>query len=526
MKRLLRYSVVALALAIFLITPANAYNLLGTKLDKNNAFEMYLHEDYNQLPDKYISQLAQASSDWDNIDKKVSLITLKNAKTRPSYGKLDNINAITIEADRYNQYLGQAAIWSQDGKVVEADLNINAFYNWSTDLNNANSHHFYSTVLHEMGHIVGLDHTDQSDSCMRVTLKTGESFAIGDVDRNGFKAIYSRTTTNLMPEKNSPKKTRPHLEYYSLLPTISLKNLVDCSNFIVEGQVIRRADTVTVECADGNLTKKFAVLTLRVDKVLQNEIQDENKVISIRVPVESLNEYKTGGKQLFFLLKPLTGGQFISECDFYTLPQHENSIFDITESGKYKNSSASYTKDEVKKAITEQEFTAIEFSNHQLKANYESGFLSESLYNQILENDKKYASVIEGNCGCMCTLATPVTDSKSAESYKEYLELTQNTDAEKHLKNLFENYFTNQIQAVTIVNNHHEGNVEIRLGEFENYDNLVVYSYCGVKNVYNRLDSKVSKGKDKYISFEITPTPNYIISDGTLDPKSSADSQV
>lgn len=110
MKRLLRYSVVALALAIFLITPANAYNLLGTKLDKNNAFEMYLHEDYNQLPDKYISQLAQASSDWDNIDKKVSLITLKNAKTRPSYGKLDNINAITIEADRYNQYLGQAAI--------------------------------------------------------------------------------------------------------------------------------------------------------------------------------------------------------------------------------------------------------------------------------------------------------------------------------------------------------------------------------------------------------------------------------
>lgn len=86
-----------------------------------------------------------------------------------------------------------------DGTIVEADMILNRGVNWFTDYNNpkANSVFLESVVLHEVGHLLGFNHTPIGAATMFWYTPPGISSQIGlSADEiNGVRALYGTTAT-------------------------------------------------------------------------------------------------------------------------------------------------------------------------------------------------------------------------------------------------------------------------------------------------------------------------------------------
>jgi len=84
-----------------------------------------------------------------------------------------------------------------EAKILDADMEINsAGYVFTTSDNSPNTIDLLNTLVHEYGHLVGLDHSNEATATMFPTAPPGEISKrdLTDDDRNGICAAYPSAT--------------------------------------------------------------------------------------------------------------------------------------------------------------------------------------------------------------------------------------------------------------------------------------------------------------------------------------------
>ncbi|HEX8636354.1 MAG TPA: matrixin family metalloprotease [Pyrinomonadaceae bacterium] len=123
-------------------------------------------------------------------------------------GTGDGINLITVSASATNdaftnqggQRLGRTrVIFDSTGRILEADLALNPRVSFSTD-GTSNTYDLESTLVHELGHLLGLDHSGVVGATMQP--RQGLNFidpahtmrTLSDDDLAGIRSIYGART--------------------------------------------------------------------------------------------------------------------------------------------------------------------------------------------------------------------------------------------------------------------------------------------------------------------------------------------
>ncbi len=77
-------------------------------------------------------------------------------------------------------------------RVIEADIRFSTLVNWSVvDVTAAGAYDYYSNSLHELGHVLGLDHTSVAGAVMLPSLRAGQQRRIpAEDDIAGVRALY------------------------------------------------------------------------------------------------------------------------------------------------------------------------------------------------------------------------------------------------------------------------------------------------------------------------------------------------
>lgn len=134
------------------------------------------------------SQVATSIAEWNGKSR----ITIRQ-NTSPTSNQ-ENVNEIYFSTDPTMFANGsgvvgitQVSFKNQTGEMIEADILINDGFTFSTDINDSN--YLGNVITHEMGHFLGLGHSQVPGSSMFYALTQGQSL-IADDDKAGVYSIY------------------------------------------------------------------------------------------------------------------------------------------------------------------------------------------------------------------------------------------------------------------------------------------------------------------------------------------------
>lgn len=148
---------------------------------------MYLHAD---IPDSMVPAILAAADTWDQTSgRKIFNIVTSPRYTGPANPHKDGVNVIYLlnswEENKGSEQGRTSVYWIGD-LIKEADIRLNAadfgFY-WNAETltkavkpERANTPpvNIEALVLHEMGHVLGLKHKDNSGSVMATYLSSGD----------------------------------------------------------------------------------------------------------------------------------------------------------------------------------------------------------------------------------------------------------------------------------------------------------------------------------------------------------------
>ncbi len=145
----------------FVTNEARAYDpittpepYLGTKLSGTSIFVLVPHSTFGTTTIKHMND---AAYEWNkHLPSGVSGLYRDptNRHSTSNYPTCDSNNRIYKVNTYSTDYVAQTTIWSLNGIVIEADMNINLYYSWA---NSAMAGHYdvWSVFLHEAGHIFG-----------------------------------------------------------------------------------------------------------------------------------------------------------------------------------------------------------------------------------------------------------------------------------------------------------------------------------------------------------------------------------
>jgi hypothetical protein len=122
---------------------------------------------------RFYPDIMAAAKQWnEKIGHEVLRIALANSVGRPAQDGANIIYQMSSwEYDRRNEQARTTVYWAGD-RIREADIRINnAYFSFSTsDLLIANRVDMQSLMVHELGHVLGLAHTNVAGSVMAKTL--------------------------------------------------------------------------------------------------------------------------------------------------------------------------------------------------------------------------------------------------------------------------------------------------------------------------------------------------------------------
>ncbi|MEO3944146.1 matrixin family metalloprotease [Gorillibacterium sp. CAU 1737] len=173
---------------------AHAYNLFSNHWKASTNFNYSVGSDISAAG---VTSITIADNQYNNPG------WYNNAFTRKVYFQnLNSSNSIKAYTQNYkneifktNYGTGESLMvtqrWNSGGNTVEADVLINTSYYWSNESVCPPGNYDLSTVmLHEFGHVLGLDHSENTKAIMRPTFKATEMQRTLDKDDiNGYNAI-------------------------------------------------------------------------------------------------------------------------------------------------------------------------------------------------------------------------------------------------------------------------------------------------------------------------------------------------
>lgn len=188
-KKIFRKAITILVIMTMLITSSVsvfAYSFMtGGKLN-TVPISMYVHTGVNS---SYIPSIQSAMSTWNGAGKG-TLITY--AGTRPGLPlNNDGINMITSGYMGTQYALAVTTIWhDSSGTIHGADVDINISHPYSTALQ-ATLFDLESVMTHELGHVVGLNHSSHNEATMFSSISKNEKIkrSLHQDDISGLTAL-------------------------------------------------------------------------------------------------------------------------------------------------------------------------------------------------------------------------------------------------------------------------------------------------------------------------------------------------
>jgi hypothetical protein len=139
------------------------------------------------------AEVAASISQWNGQSR----ITIRQNST-PTTNQ-DNLNEIYFSTDPTVFASGTGVVGvtqvyfkNNTGEMIEADILLNDNFSFSTDINDAN--YLGNVITHEMGHFLGLGHSQVAGSTMLYALSRGQSY-VADDDKAGVYSIYPTGNT-------------------------------------------------------------------------------------------------------------------------------------------------------------------------------------------------------------------------------------------------------------------------------------------------------------------------------------------
>lgn len=182
------------------ISPENSCNFVqnGQYQRVSWASKQIILELDASVPAQYISSFETAIGIW-NARLASTVIVLQKTGVTVSAGtaRKDNVSKIywrnTWDAAKPNEQARTTVYWSGN-RIYEADLQVNAMnfaYFTSAEAPSYDQVHLESLLVHELGHVLGLAHTNTSGSVMKPSLLSGYMRdELGQVDLSSLKCEY------------------------------------------------------------------------------------------------------------------------------------------------------------------------------------------------------------------------------------------------------------------------------------------------------------------------------------------------
>jgi len=150
----------------------------------------------NSIPQELRESIRVAASQWNYKLGKEALVILE-ADNAPQAPAQDSVNGIyfmnTWDANKPEEQARTTIHWRGD-LINEADILVNAHDHQFSPFGQleANKIDFTSLMVHEMGHVLGLQHITGQQSVMNPTLSLDtQRFVPYDVDTNSLKCEYN-----------------------------------------------------------------------------------------------------------------------------------------------------------------------------------------------------------------------------------------------------------------------------------------------------------------------------------------------
>lgn len=140
-----------------------------------------------------LTAILNAMGTWGNSGADFSFTYGGSAnKPAPSY---DGVNQVRWDQRDGDFWLAYATWWASGGSIVEADIVFNDKYAWATgDTIPSGYYDVESVALHELGHVLGLDHAS-APAVMQPTIGSGvKRRVLTSDDINGIVAIYGTSS--------------------------------------------------------------------------------------------------------------------------------------------------------------------------------------------------------------------------------------------------------------------------------------------------------------------------------------------
>ena len=209
------------------------------------------------------------------------------------------------------------------------------------------------------------------------------------------------------------------IEIRSLMPRYNFNELITNSHVIVKGQITGDADTFTVHPTTGGDDSVFTQYQFEVDDVIRGDVT-AGETIGIRfeggqhgnlnvINMDDDMDFNDNDRMVLFLRRVTVGGGYTTNDEYYIIVGGSGQgIFYLDEDAEaetYVSDSMDYDPlvwstaraqlVELANELPTNQSGLLEYETEQLKAELESGKITQDEYDTTLESYTKYATIID-----------------------------------------------------------------------------------------------------------------------------------